>query len=197
MSDSSLTADDPLSVTRYTYPRNPIVRHLTNLFIDENEHAYCEYCKQTPCRNTDFYTCTLCSTEFSYWLTEKNYQYLTSLGLFVETQHDRNNAKEAHPLKYAREIRFYTYKSYASAYDLPWGNRDKNPLPECALAMLRLLFRAPAENAFKWIEIHPMMYHVKEQGNDTVLLYTNKYSCLLKHNQQQYSDAIRKRGRTD
>ena len=149
MSDSSLTADDPLPITRYTYPRNPIVRQLPNFFMDENEHAYCEYCLQTPCRNSDFYTCTLCSTDFTYWLTEKNYQYLTSLVLFLETQHDRNNVSEAHPRKYAREIRFYIYKSYATAYDLPWGDRDKNPLPECALAILRLLFRASAEKRYK------------------------------------------------
>ena len=67
----SVTADYPVPVSSYTYPRNPIICQLPNynFFIDEN--AYCEFCLQTPYRNSDFYTCYLCSTEFTFLMTKK------------------------------------------------------------------------------------------------------------------------------
>ena len=136
-----------------------------------DENSYCEFCHETPCRNHDFYVCSLCSTEFTYWIQDKNVHYLDALCMFIK---DNNNAKNAHAVKYAKEIHMYVYKSYDTAYNLSQTTNNKNPIPKCALAMVRISFWAPAENTKKWLELHAMMYHVTRQEEDVVLIYTNK-----------------------
>ena len=173
MSDSSVAPDYPVPVSSYTYLRSPIVRQLPNysFFIDEN--AYCEFCLQTPSKNSDFYTCHLCSTEFTYWMTYKNYQYLTSLDLFIETQHDKNTQEKlvqrSTPRKYASTSTRHTQRLMT----YPGGTKTQFLYQNAHL----LCFASSSGHLLKtlknWIEIHPMMYHVKEQGNDTVLMYTN------------------------
>ena len=101
--------------------------------------GYCEFCYETPCRNSQFYQNQLCSDSFGVFLSNKESEYEENLDL-------DSRESIASPSRYAKEIRFQCYKLYAQVLGLPWGKSIQEDLPHCFVGMIRLLFLAPGKN---------------------------------------------------